>query len=92
LKACLIGIQNGEWCLAVIFVGHFVIGHGLGMYPSLIQSYEFIGVEGGSLFILLVNVGVFYLIRDRIRSKNGRTSILFLSIAISLFFAFIAFQ
>jgi len=80
---------NQHWMMGTPY---FVLGHGLGMYPSLIQSYEFIGVEGGSLFILLVNLGVFYVIKDLVRAKNSRTSILFLTVAISPFLLSLLFS
>ncbi len=40
-----------NWVLAQPF---FTLGIGLGEWPSLIQIYEFIGIEGGSLLILIL--------------------------------------
>lgn len=39
-------------------------GNMLGQYPSLIQWYEFSGTAGGSLWILLVNLFIFIIIRN----------------------------
>jgi apolipoprotein N-acyltransferase len=37
----------------------FTLGNGLSMYPSLIQWFEYTGVQGGTLWILIVNILVF---------------------------------
>ncbi len=36
------------------------LGFGLSQYPSFIQFYEFTGVLGGSLWIFITNIIVFY--------------------------------
>jgi apolipoprotein N-acyltransferase len=41
---------NQHWMMGTPY---FVLGSGFGMYPQLIQLYEFIGIEGGTLFLLL---------------------------------------
>ncbi len=55
-----------EWC-------HFYwelswpwmnLGHFLGEAPKMIQWYEYSGVSGGSLWILLINVLAYYLVRN----------------------------
>jgi len=45
------------------------LGHGFAAYPKLIQWYEYTGVFGGSLWILLVNILLFFFVRDRIMMK-----------------------
>lgn len=45
------------------------LGNGFGAYPKLIQWYEYTGIFGGSLWILLVNILLFFFIRDRIMHK-----------------------
>ncbi len=58
---------NQNW---MIGSPYFVLGNGLGMYPSLIQFYEFVGVEGGTLLILLLNVFAWIAISN-IKSKRS---------------------
>lgn len=43
---------NQNWLLGAPY---FTLGNGFGMYPRLIQHYEFIGVEGGTVWLLLCN-------------------------------------
>ncbi len=45
------------------------LGNGFAAYPKLIQWYEFTGIFGGSLWILLVNILIFFFVRDRILLK-----------------------
>jgi len=45
------------------------LGHGFAAYPKLIQWYEYTGVFGGSFWILLVNILLFFFVRDRIILK-----------------------
>jgi len=45
------------------------LGNGFASYPKLIQWYEFTGIFGGSLWILLVNSMLFLFVRDRIMHK-----------------------
>jgi apolipoprotein N-acyltransferase len=40
------------------------LGNGFSAYPSLIQWYEYTGIFGGSLWILIVNILIFYIVRD----------------------------
>jgi apolipoprotein N-acyltransferase len=48
-----------QWPLAFPML---TLGNGLATAPSLIQWYEYSGVAGGSLWILLVNILVYYTI------------------------------
>ncbi|MFQ5632695.1 MAG: apolipoprotein N-acyltransferase [bacterium] len=52
------------------------LGNGLAKFPELIQWYEYTGVFGGSLWILLVNLALFVEIRrfiiDRIAHQTHR--------------------
>ncbi len=45
------------------------LGNGFASYPKWIQWYEFTGIFGGSLWIMLVNILLFFFVRDRIRLK-----------------------
>ncbi len=45
------------------------LGNGFAAYPKLIQWYEYTGIFGGSLWILLINILIFFFIRDRIILK-----------------------
>jgi apolipoprotein N-acyltransferase len=45
------------------------LGNGFAAYPKLIQWYEYTGIFGGSLWILLVNILLFFFVRDRIMMK-----------------------
>ena len=45
------------------------LGNGFAAYPKLIQWYEYTGIFGGSLWILLVNILIFFFVRDRILLK-----------------------
>jgi apolipoprotein N-acyltransferase len=48
------------------------LGNGLAKFPVLIQWYEYTGVFGGSLWILLVNLFVFFAIQKFLFSKTGK--------------------
>lgn len=45
------------------------LGNGFAAYPKWIQWYEYTGIFGGSLWILLVNILLFFFVRDRIILK-----------------------
>lgn len=45
------------------------LGNGFAAYPKLIQWYEYTGIFGGSLWILLANIMLFFFVRDRIMMK-----------------------
>ena len=49
------------WQFAFPFL---TLGNGLSMYPQLVQFYEYTGVLGGSLWILLVNISVFQFLQQ----------------------------
>ncbi|MFQ5632965.1 MAG: apolipoprotein N-acyltransferase, partial [bacterium] len=48
------------------------LGNGLAKFPALIQWYEYTGVFGGSLWILVVNVAVFAEIRKFIVDRTNQ--------------------
>jgi apolipoprotein N-acyltransferase len=49
------------------------LGNGFAAYPKWIQWYEFTGVFGGSLWVLLVNILLFTALRGRLETgKAGR--------------------
>ncbi|TNF48167.1 MAG: apolipoprotein N-acyltransferase [Bacteroidetes bacterium] len=66
---------NQSWVLGAPYLA---LGNGFGMYPSLIQFYEFLGVEGGSLLILIVNVGIYFTLRDALVKKSSKKWLLVL--------------
>jgi apolipoprotein N-acyltransferase len=45
------------------------LGNGFAAYPKWIQWYEYTGIFGGSLWILLINILLFFFVRDRIIHK-----------------------
>ncbi|MEO1052971.1 MAG: apolipoprotein N-acyltransferase [Bacteroidota bacterium] len=49
-----------NWQLAFPYL---TLGNGLSKYPILIQFYEYTGVLGGSLWVLVVNIAIFQLLR-----------------------------
>lgn len=58
---------NQHWLLGTPY---FTLGNGFGMFPQLIQHYEFIGVEGGTLWLLTSNYFIYLLILS-IREKKA---------------------
>lgn len=73
---------NQHWMMGTPY---FVLGSGFGMYPQLIQVYEFIGIEGGTLFLLLSNIFFFGLIKQLIQKKVTKANIAALSLVLSPF-------
>ncbi len=78
---------NQNWLLGTPY---FSLGSGFGMYPKIIQHYEFIGIEGGTVWLLVCNFMIYNLI-DKIRQKTKMikplvisTSVIFIPILISL--------
>jgi apolipoprotein N-acyltransferase len=57
---------NQNW---MIGTPYFILGHGFGMNPAMIQFYEFIGIEGGSLLLLLINL-VGYVLLSKLMDKQ----------------------
>jgi apolipoprotein N-acyltransferase len=53
------------------------LGNGFAAYPKWIQWYEFTGIFGGSLWVLLVNIMLFLVIRDRVLLKICNRKIAF---------------
>lgn len=73
----------------------YILGTALGNYPSVIQNYSVIGIEGGTLWILLVNYFLFRLIsefkqRDKLK-RNIIASVLvvFIPFLLSVMMLFI---
>jgi apolipoprotein N-acyltransferase len=55
-----------QWELAFPLLN---LGLGLGSTPRLIQWYEFTGAEGGSLWILLVNIAIYAIVNSILASE-----------------------
>lgn len=47
------------------------LGHILGNNPKLIQWYEFSGVTGGTFWILVINIFVYMIVRNRLINKEA---------------------
>jgi apolipoprotein N-acyltransferase len=45
------------------------LGNGFAAYPKWIQWYEYTGIFGGSLWILMINILLFFFVRDRVLLK-----------------------
>jgi len=45
------------------------LGNGFAAYPKWVQWYEYTGIFGGSLWILMINIMIFLFVRDRIIMK-----------------------
>jgi len=73
---------NQHWMMGTPY---FVLGSGFGMYPQLIQMYEFIGIEGGTLFLLIANVFLFLVIKDGLQKKVNRKHIIGVFVGLSPF-------
>ena len=56
-----------DWISQVYLLAtpYFNLGLGLGKTPWLIQHYQWIGIEGGGLWIILTNLFVFKLLADK---------------------------
>jgi len=52
------------------------LGNGLAMFPEWIQWYEFTGVFGGTLWILLINLGLFRLLTGVQKKKQLQIGLL----------------
>lgn len=60
------------------------LGHGFGAYNQWIQWYEYTGVFGGTLWVLLVNILIFFVVRDIIGRKVKKQILLRRSLVIAL--------
>tara|TARA_B110000037_G_scaffold220310_1_gene287680 strand:- start:37330 stop:39030 length:1701 start_codon:yes stop_codon:yes gene_type:complete len=95
-----LGENKGLLALVVLWIGfeycHYIwelswpwlsFGHIFGEYPWLIQWYEYSGVTGGTLWILLVNIGVYFVVRNvKIRKETVRIQApLFLFLGLVIF-------
>jgi apolipoprotein N-acyltransferase len=82
-----------DWSLSFPWLN---IGNAFAKYPSIIQWYEFTGTFGGSLWILLLNIGFYKLFRLYYESKEFKKLLLFslwliLLIAAPIVFSFIRY-
>lgn len=74
-----------SWMVFELIQSHFALGtpfysmgYSLGAYPSLIQFYEFTGIEGGGLLILLINYFLFRLLSKLIQKEKIRKTSFYL--------------
>lgn len=72
-----------DWALSFPWLN---IGNAFAKYPSIIQWYEYTGTFGGSLWILLLNIGFYKLYRLIFQEKEYRKSLLY-SLGLSLLIA-----
>jgi apolipoprotein N-acyltransferase len=115
VKKHVFKMQNCLWVLAVFFTAfeyfHFdwdlswpwlTLGNVFAFTPKMVQFYEFTGVLGGSVWIWITNIALFYLAKNRIQIANcieqsqlkklTRTKHKYSFIAISGFFAVLSFS
>ncbi|MCA4893937.1 MAG: apolipoprotein N-acyltransferase [Cytophagales bacterium] len=62
------------------------LGHTLSRVPSIIQWYEYTGVLGGTIWILLVGICLFRFYSDRVKFKNNIVFACLLSMPLVLSF------
>ncbi|MGE0561896.1 MAG: hypothetical protein AB7O47_08780 [Flavobacteriales bacterium] len=79
-----------DWISQVFLLAtpYFNLGLGLGQTPWLIQHYRWIGIEGGTLWIITVNLLVFKLVSEKNYSTKLLAPLVFLLIilpAVSIF-------
>lgn len=79
---------NQKWLLGTPY---YILGSGLGMSHRWIQTYEFIGIEGGSIAILLANISIYNIFKNNKEKSKlyWNASLLFISLSpflISFFF------
>jgi apolipoprotein N-acyltransferase len=72
-----------SWVLFEYFMQNFallspfyILGVMLGEYTTLIQSYSWIGIEGGTVWILITNLLVFLIVKSVIEKKVNRKVLL----------------
>ena len=70
---------NQQWSIGTPY---FILGSGLGQNPWLIQVYEYIGIEGGSVFILLVNLSFFFILENFRNKTKYSKNLVFMAISI----------
>lgn len=72
------------------------LGNGFAAYPRWIQWYEYTGVFGGSLWVMAVNVAVFFLLKHVLVHRWHRiawpAAVLLVLIAVPLVVSFIIFR
>jgi apolipoprotein N-acyltransferase len=59
------------------------LGNGFAMYPQLVQWYEWTGALGGSLWIWVVNILIFQLVRARLLDKLNQKRLINQLVAIT---------
>jgi apolipoprotein N-acyltransferase len=92
-----LGNRTGYVCFIVFWIGFewlhlnwelswpwLTLGNFFANEPSLVQWYEYTGILGGSLWILLLNTLFFFAIKNRINKQ--KTSIIYFLIVISIVF------
>ncbi|MFT5821517.1 MAG: apolipoprotein N-acyltransferase [Crocinitomix sp.] len=94
-----LGENKGLLALVVLWIGfeysHYFwelswpwlsFGHVFGEYPWLIQWYEYSGVTGGTFWVLIVNIGFYFIIRNlKVRKETVKVQapiFLFIGLAI----------
>jgi apolipoprotein N-acyltransferase len=74
------------------------LGNGFAAYNKWIQWYEFTGIFGGTLWILLANILIFFVLRDAFEKKITkrlfwiRSGIIVLLIAVPLIISFVMYR
>lgn len=74
------------------------LGHGFAAWNKWIQWYEYTGIFGGTFWMLLVNILIFFVLRDLIGGKSTkrllviRSAIVVLFIAVPVFISLIIYS
>lgn len=87
----------GNWSLIVVWISfeylHYnwelshpwlTMGNFFSIRPHIVQWYEITGVLGGSLWVMIVNILVYQLIKNRKEKKVNKYAIISLSLSIAL--------
>lgn len=75
-----------DWISQIFLLStpYFNLGLGLGKAPWLIQHYKWIGIEGGSLWIILVNLLLFRMIVNKSYKLKKQVPLLFVAVIIPI--------
>lgn len=68
------------------------LGNAFATAPKWIQWYEITGTRGGSMWIILINLGLFYLIKNRKKRIHLRSIGLIFLFGLPLLYSFFLFQ
>jgi len=64
------------------------LGNGLAMYPEWIQWYEYTGVFGGTIWILLINLGFYHILTNQDGTHRVYTITTWLALLLPIFISY----